>query len=83
MSKWTKVPPDEPGWFWVKSKLFSKTHPIEVRIVEINQLGYGRSKRVEYWDAKKSDWVLSDSYIQLWQKVDNQPIDFEDMENDK
>ena len=76
MSEWTKVPPDEPGWFWVKSKLFSKPHPIEVRIVEVNQLEYGKTKRIEYWNDRKSDWILSGSDIELWQKVDNQPFGF-------
>ena len=77
MNKWTKVQPNEPGWYWVKSdKFFSRPTPVEVRIVKINQLCSGKCTRVEFWNPKKSEWTLADSIIELWQKVDNQPLNF-------
>ena len=57
MTDWI-TEPETPGWYWVVGEDFSKPTPVEVRIVDVDQLNYG-GKRVEVWNPKKIEWELA------------------------
>ncbi len=82
MSEWTKVKPTDPGWYWCRHKLFKDPHPFLIRIVTYTVHNCNEYKSTEYFDRNTKLWISVDSYIDLYQKIDNQPIDFSGYKND-